>query len=180
MRVGWLVIGVLGLVPSVARGQTATHDAPDPAPARSSKMSSHAGNALASGSPAQAAILAQQALNMDALNAWAHYRRAAALGELHRTDDAVKEFKVAEQAFASVDDRGQSLSIYGRAHALAEAGRCPEAGKVFEEYAQFVEKKDPKGAAQARSYASCCHGTATEQTAQNSSAPPPAPAKAAP
>jgi Tfp pilus assembly protein PilF len=180
MRVGWLVIGVLGLMPSVARGQTATHDAPDPAPARSSKMSSHAGNALASGSPAQAAILAQQALSMDALNAWAHYRRAAALGELHRTDDAVKEFKVAEQAFASVDDRGQSLSIYGRAHALAEAGRCGEAGQVFEQYAQFVEKKDPKGAAQARSYASCCHGTTTEQTAQNSAAPPPAPAKAAP
>jgi len=180
MRVGWLVIGVLGLMPRVAEAQTATRDAPDPAPARASKMSSHAGNALASGSPAQAAVLASQALGMDTLNAWAHYRRAAALGELHRTDEAVKEFKVAEQAFAAMDERGQSLSIYGRAHVLAEAGRCGEAGQVFEQYARFVEKNDPKGAAQARSYASCCHNSTTEQTADNQAAPPPAPAKAAP
>src|SRR5205814_3998900 len=125
----------------------------DPHAPPSARMSEHSGNALASGSAAEAALLAGQALKMDTLNAWAHYRRAAALSELHRTDEAVAEYKVAEQSFSAVDDRGQSLAIYGRANTLAQAGRCADAEPVFEQYARFVEKKDPKGAAQARSYA---------------------------
>jgi hypothetical protein len=120
-------------------------------------MSEHAARALASGLPGDAAVLAGQALSLDSMNAWGHYRRAAALGELHRTDEAVAEFKLAEQSFASIDERGQSLAIYGRANTLSQAGRCAEAQAGFEQYARFVEKKDPKGAALARSYATACH-----------------------
>jgi hypothetical protein len=71
MRVGWLVIGVLGIVPSVAWGQSTTRDVvDDPHAPRASKMSGHAGAALASGEPSEAAILAGQALKMDTLNPW--------------------------------------------------------------------------------------------------------------
>src|SRR3954468_20875998 len=107
MRVGWLVMGVLGLAPAVALGQQpVVRDAVvDPNAPVSSKMSGHAGSALASGSPAEAAVLAGQALSKDSMNAWAHYRRAAALSELHRTDESVAEYKMAEQAFASLDER---------------------------------------------------------------------------
>jgi tetratricopeptide (TPR) repeat protein len=170
-----MVIGVLILAPSVAQAQTAAvHDTiEDPRAPRSSKMSGHAGSALASGSAAEAAVLAEQALSMDTLNAWAHYRRAAALSELHRTDEAVAEYKTAEQSFASVDDRGRSLALYGRANTLAQAGRCKDAQPVFEEYARFVEKKDPKGAAQARSYAGSCHQSTEEAPATTAAKPEP-------
>jgi hypothetical protein len=187
MRVGWLVMGFLGLAPSVTLAQSATvrDVVVDPQAPRSSKMSGHAGNALASGSAGEAAVLAGQALAMDSMNAWAHYRRAAALSELHRTDEAVAEYKLAEQSFTSVDDRGRSLALYGRANTLAQAGRCADAQPVFEQYAKFVEKKDPRSAAQARSYANGCHASAPETAeapAGETAAPAaqsPAPAKPA-
>jgi hypothetical protein len=157
----WLTVGVgawLGLGGAVARAQTRTTvikegDAPA---THSTKMSGHAGSALASGAAAEAAVLAEQAMTKDGANGWAHYRRAAALSELHRTDEAVTEYKAAEHDFGDSDRRGRSLAIYGRAHALAEAGRCGEARPVFEEYARFVEKGDPKSADQARAYAQSC------------------------
>jgi len=133
---------------------------PVEAPAR--RMSGHAGSALASGGSAQAAILAEQALDKDGFNPWAHYRRAAALSEQHRTDEAVAEYKVAEEAFAGVDERGRSLAIYGRAFTLDQAGRCGEARPAYEQYARLVEKRDAKGAAQARQYAERCQASAPE------------------
>jgi tetratricopeptide (TPR) repeat protein len=162
MRVGWLVMGILALAPGVARGQApVVRDVviDDPNAVPSSKMSGHAGSALATDGSAVAAMLAAQALAKDPLNPWAHYRRAAALSDLQRTDEAVAEYKAAEKAFAGVDERGQSLAIYGRANTLAQAGRCPDAQAVFEQYAKFVEKKDAKGAALARSMAQSCRGS---------------------
>jgi tetratricopeptide (TPR) repeat protein len=181
MKVGWLVMLVVALVNGAARAQSApsqaaqpqaqsaqpqAQSAPPPAQVResadrsatgSTKMSGHAANALAEGSSAQAAVLAEQALASDALNPWAHYRRAAALSDLHRTEEAVEEFKQAEQSFSATDVRGQSLALYGHANTLAQAGHCKEARPIFEKYASLVEAKDPGSAAQARSYARDCH-----------------------
>ncbi|HXU83469.1 MAG TPA: hypothetical protein VN914_18885 [Polyangia bacterium] len=165
---------MLALAPGVGWAQQTTvvrELVGDPDVKPSTKMSGHAGSALASGAPAQAAILAEQALGKDGMNPWAHYRRAAALSDLHRTDEAVAEYKVAEQAFAGVDERGQSLALYGRANTLAQAGRCGEAQPVFEQYARLVEKKDAKGAAQAREMASGCHGSAPEPPTASKTAP---------
>jgi tetratricopeptide (TPR) repeat protein len=172
MRVGWLVMGVLGLAPAVARGQQTTVEVTlDPEVHPSTKMSGHAGSALASGSPAEAAVLAGQSLGKDGMNAWGHYRRAAALSDLHRYDEAVAEYKVAEQAFAGVDEHGQSLAMYGRAYTLANAGRCAEAQAVFEQYARMVEKKDSKGAGQARANAKACHEAPPETASASKPAP---------
>jgi hypothetical protein len=172
MRVGWLVGCVLGVAGAAQAQQTVTtvtiERAGEKVVAPSSKMSGHAGSALASGGSAEAAMLAEQALDKDGFNPWAHYRRAAALSDQRRTDEAVAEYKIAEQAFTGVDDRGKSLALYGRAFTLAEAGRCADARPVYEEYARFVEKRDAKGAAQARSNAQSCQSTASapEQTAR--------------
>jgi hypothetical protein len=134
----------------------------EPTAAPATKMSSHAGSSLASGGAEEAALLAKQALDKDGFNPWAHYRRAAALSDMHRTDEAVAEYKVAEEAFGGVDERGKSLALYGRAFTLAQAGRCKEARPVYETYALFVEKRDAKGAAQARSYAQSCQASAED------------------
>jgi hypothetical protein len=133
-------------------------------------MSSHAGNSLASGGAAEAAVLAGQALNKDRFNPWAHYRRAAALSDMHRTDEAVAEYKVAEEAFGAIDERGKSLALYGRAFTLAEAGRCKEARPVYEQYARLVEARDAKSAAQARSYAQACQASAEDSAPKSASA----------
>jgi tetratricopeptide (TPR) repeat protein len=163
MRVGWLAAVVLGLAGGVAQAQTTvTIDRGDGATTRAKRMSGHAGSALASGSSAQAAVLAEQALDKDGFNAWAHYRRAAALSDLRRTDEAVAAYKIAEEAFSGVDERGKSLALYGRAFTLAQAGRCDEARPVYEQYAKLVERGDTKGAAQARSYALSCRPVAGE------------------
>ena len=180
MRVGWLAGCVLGLAGGVAQAQTAPQSTAvtqtqtpttetvtidrgnEPTVAPASKMSGHAGSWLASGAAAQAAVLAEQSLDKDRFNPWAHYRRAAALSDLHRTDEAVAEYKVAEDAFGAVDERGKSLAMYGRAFTLAQAGRCKEARPVYEQYALFVEKHDAKGAAQARSYAQSCQASADD------------------
>ncbi len=157
MKLQWFGLGVLVLAGGVARAQTPGGNDAAGAPApRATQMSGYAGHALADGQSAAAAVLANQALRADPLNAWAHYRRAGALSDLHRVDEAVAEFKAAEGLFGGADERGQSLAIYGRANALARAERCAEAKPAFEEYARFVEKKDPQSAALARGYARDC------------------------
>jgi tetratricopeptide (TPR) repeat protein len=181
MRVGWLAGCGLALAGGVAQAQNAAQTQTtvtidrgmDGSTNRSDRMSGHAGSSLASGGPAQAALLAKQALEKDQFNPWAHYRRAAALSDLKRTDEAVAAYKAAEEAFTGRDDRGKSLAIYGRAFTLAQAGRCTEAQPAFEQYAQFVESKDPKGASQARSYAHSCRQSAPEQGTAAAPAEPP-------
>jgi hypothetical protein len=180
MRVGWLVGCVLGLAGGVAQAQTQTLPSQTEVTVtvdrsgegtldRAHRMSSHAGSSLASRGSAVAAILAGQALEKDRFNPWAHYRRAAALSDQRRTDEAVVEYKIAEDTFID-DDRGKSLAMYGRAFTLAEAGRCAKAKPVFEQYAQFVEKKDPKGAALARSQAESCRESSESANASVSAA----------
>jgi len=184
MRVGWMVGCVLALAGGVAQAQNNVPQAQNKVPPaqsntvttvtidrsgdstvdRASRMSGHAGSALVSRGSAEAAILAEQALEKDRFNPWAHYRRAAALSDQRRTDEAVAAYKAAEDAFEGVDERGKSLALYGRAFTLGEAGRCAEAQPVYEQYARSVERRDAKGAAQARSMAQSCQPSTPEPT----------------
>jgi tetratricopeptide (TPR) repeat protein len=124
--------------------------------ASSAELSSQAAEALVRGRAADALPLAEKALTVDARNPWAHYNRAAALADMGRVDQAIAEYRAAEAAFTSADPWGRSISIYGRANALAQAGRCAEARPAYEEYADLVGNSDPHSAALARRYAQEC------------------------
>jgi len=89
--------------------------------------------------------------------AWLDYDRGSALAALARTDDAVEAFLRAELRFGDAEDPlGRSVAIWGRARALAEAGRCADARPAFEQYAAFVRAGDPRAAEMAVAYARSC------------------------
>jgi tetratricopeptide (TPR) repeat protein len=87
---------------------------------------------------------------------WVHYDRAVALEVTGAVDGAVGEFQDAESAFAGEDRHGKAISIYGRAHALASAGRCRDASAAYQEYATFVRREAPQKADMALQYAKDC------------------------
>jgi hypothetical protein len=150
------VLGV-GLTAGVARAQLAPplHSV-DPGSPRSSALSSESAEALVANKPAVALRMADQAIAADPQNPWSHYDRAAALSELGRVDEAVAQYDVAQRSFSTQDAWGKSISMYGKANALARAGRCAEAKTAFETYATYVERADPGSAGMARRYAADC------------------------
>jgi tetratricopeptide (TPR) repeat protein len=93
-------------------------------------------------------------------SAWFEYNRAVALAGLHRTDEAVVAYRAAERSFGVDQPRERAISIYGRAHALAEAGRCDEARRAFGEYAALVRPSMPRDAEMAETYARACRPAA--------------------
>src|SRR5581483_2621170 len=97
-------------------------------------LTSEAAHALIVDHDGEALKLADRAIAEDPRNPWGHYRRAVALASLHRFDEAVASFTDAELRFAAADRWGWSIAIYGRARALAEAGRCGDAKRAFQEY----------------------------------------------
>jgi len=89
--------------------------------------------------------------------AWLRYDRASALAGLGRTDDAVNEFDRAELRFIQNDDEaGRATAIWGRARALAEAGRCAEARRAYDEYVGLMRSRDSDSAQMAIRYAAAC------------------------
>ncbi|MBX3193427.1 MAG: hypothetical protein KF819_40975 [Labilithrix sp.] len=111
---------------------------------------------LARGRPTEALARAEHATLLAPQNGWARYARAAALRGLGRTDAAVAEFRAAEARFENVDRHGQAISIYGRARALDDVGRCDEAKMAYDDFARFMSLSDPAAAAMARAYANEC------------------------
>ena len=93
-------------------------------------------------------------------DAWRHYNRGEALAGLHRTDEALAAFEVAEQRFAESGEggRGRSLAEWSKGHALSAAGRCGEARQAFARYARLVRDSDPQSAAMALDVAKDCIG----------------------
>jgi tetratricopeptide (TPR) repeat protein len=87
---------------------------------------------------------------------WLDYNRAIVLARLSRTDDAVVAYRAAEQRFGTADPHGRSIAIYGRARALADAGRCPEATRAYQEYAALVRATQPQDADMALTFARAC------------------------
>ncbi len=121
-----------------------------------SELSTQAIRALIGGDYEQALTIADVGVITDPGAPWPHYERAVALVHLGASAEADAEFLAAQARFPAEDRWGRSVAIYGRAHALAEAGRCEQADRVFEEYAAFVRKDDPEAAAMALSYESDC------------------------
>lgn len=88
--------------------------------------------------------------------AWDQYEVAESLVQLGRTDDAVAEYRRAQQSFGDRNPVGQSMAIYGRARALDLAGRCRDAVPLYVEYATFVRRREPASAQAALSVARQC------------------------
>lgn len=142
---------------------------------QSSALASRAATADMKGQPQQAVELANQGIRADPRNPWPYYDKGMALAEMGETDAAIAALYAAEQRFSAADRWGKSVAIYGRAHALGQAGRCTEAVQAFAEYASFVGKDDPQSAAMARRYAMDC-----KQPQARSTSPAPVPPPAAP
>jgi tetratricopeptide (TPR) repeat protein len=106
------------------------------------------------------AVDAATRANENAASPWLEYDRAIALAKLGRTDEAVQAFARVERQMAGSSASNSrwvhSIAIYGRAHALADARRCTEARKVYEEYAAFVRPTQPKDADMALAIAKNC------------------------
>jgi len=78
---------------------------------------------------------------------------------LGRTDEAVVAFRAAEARFARANDpEGQAVAIWGRARALAEAGRCAEARSAYADYEAAVRLTDPRATEMAAVYSDACTG----------------------
>jgi hypothetical protein len=149
----------LGMMSAVANAQLAApHQSVDPGSTQSKQLSGRASEDLVRSNPADALRMADQAIAADTANPWGHYDRGAALTDLGRTDEAVASFQSAQQLFSTADAWGKSISMYGQANALAQAGRCAEATTAYEAYARYVEQADPSSAALARRYATNCVG----------------------
>jgi tetratricopeptide (TPR) repeat protein len=143
---------------------------------QSGALTTRAAVADMQGNPEQARDLANQAIRANPRDPWPYYNKGMALAQLGETDGALAALFAAEQHFTQADRWGRSVAIYGRAHALKTAGRCGEARQAYEEYAAFVGKEDPEGAAIARRYAADCRAAAPA-TAPASPTPAPPPPK---
>jgi tetratricopeptide (TPR) repeat protein len=143
----------------LAAGQaraTGLRQAADPGNTTSKDYASSSAEALVRRDDAKALDLANEALKADDRNPWAHYDRAVALGEMGRVNEAVTEYQAAQVRYAANDTWGRSVAIYGRAHLLADHGRCGEAKTAFQQYIDFVGGADPRGVAEARSASEAC------------------------
>jgi tetratricopeptide (TPR) repeat protein len=164
---GWRgLVVALGLGLSVQTARADELHAPrnvnvEPTTRQSSALASRAAAADMQGNPKQAVELANQAIRADPRNPWPYYDKGMALAEMGETDGALAALHAAEQRFSPADRWGKSLAVYGRAHALSQVGRCPEAVEAFAEYATFIGKDDPQAAYMARRYALDCRGPAS-------------------
>ena len=133
----------------------------EPSTRQSAALTTQAAVADMNGKPEQARDLANQAIRADPRDPWPYYNKGMALAELGETDAAIASLYAAEKHFSTADRWGRSVAIYGRAHALSQAGRCVEARRAFDEYASFVGKDDPLAATTARRYAADCRAPAS-------------------
>src|SRR6266850_171175 len=134
-----LVLGLSLLCLSPALAWSAPLEPPrnvnaEPSTPRSVELTSRAASAEIAGDPQDALVLAEKAISVNPRDPWGYYDKGAALSRLGKVDDALGAFAAAEDHFAPADLWGRSISIYGRAHALAEGNRCAEAGKEFVRY----------------------------------------------
>ena len=93
----------------------------------------------------------------EANDGWSRYQEAVGLQKQGRTDAALSSYRDAESYFSkSGDKHGSSVAIYGRAHALDEAGRCDEAREAYHQYADLMKPTNPHAAELAIGYAHEC------------------------
>jgi tetratricopeptide (TPR) repeat protein len=123
---------------------------------KSAALTSRAATAEMNGNPQAALKLAERAISANAHDPWGYYDKAMALSRIGQLDRALGAFGEAELRYAATDRWGKSVAIYGRAHALSEAGRCDEARKAFRAYVSLIREQDLKSANMAVKYAADC------------------------
>lgn len=95
---------------------------------------------------------------------WDYYDRAVTLHHRGQTDAAVDAYREAEAHFSEADRWGKSISIYGRARALDDAGRCGEARATYADFASFVRDTAPEAAQMAVRYGKECQEPKTSSS----------------
>ena len=171
----WMLIGslALGLLASgsLAEAQEAQPAVPQARPAGvikapenvnaepsspiSAELATRAALAEMRGDPHESARLADQAIQANPKDPWPYYDKGMALARMGETDAAIAALDAAEQHFSIGDPWGRSIAVFGRAHVLAESGRCAEARPAFQEYITLV-KSEPDAVALAQRYSRDC------------------------
>ena len=127
----------------------------EPSSPASAELASRAATAEMKGDPQASLKLADEAIRANAKDPWAHYDKGMALARVGEINGALAALLAAEHHFASYDRWGRSVAVFGRAHTLAEAGRCEEARAAFQEYMSLV-RGDPDAVALAQRYSRDC------------------------
>jgi Tfp pilus assembly protein PilF len=120
------------------------------------KLASDAAKALAGGDFDGAVELTKRALATSSTDPWAHYIHAEALVRQGHVDDALPEYRVAEQALPREERWSRSIVLWGRANALYQTGRCAEAKAAFNDYVSYVSKDDRAAADMAQKHIDDC------------------------
>lgn len=172
-----LLVGFLGLQ-ALALGSTgqgtelrAPQNVNDTAGSRqSAELATRAAVAQMNGHPADALALAEQGIRTEANDPWPYYSKGMALSELGQLDASAAAFREAERRFLPGDLWSKSIAVYGRGHAYAQAGRCAEAQKAFDEYVALVGHYDTKSVELVHRYVDDCRASVLKRP--NADAPP--------
>ena len=162
----WTVMGAMGLL--LAAGAAGRAGAAEPAPPQtvkaepstpaSAELSSRAASAGMSGNPRYAVSLADRAIRADPKDPWAYYDKGMALAQMGEVNGAVAALFAAEQRVHPSDTWGRSVVVFGRAHTLAQAGRCDEAAAAYREYMALV-RGNTEDVARAQQYINDCRAS---------------------
>jgi Flp pilus assembly protein TadD len=156
---GLFTMGTVGTIESTAWAdppQPPKNVNAEPTTPKSAALTSRSASAEMTGNPQAALKLAERAIASNPRDPWPYYDKAMALAQIGQLDRALGAFGEAEDRYSATDRWGKSVAIYGRAHALSEAGRCDEARKAFRAYASLIREQDPRSANMAVKYAVDC------------------------
>jgi tetratricopeptide (TPR) repeat protein len=127
----------------------------EPSTAASAELSSRSATAGMKGNAQESLKLADRGIRANSKDPWPYYDKGMALARVGEINGALAALLAAEQHFAAGDRWGRSVAVFGRAHTLAEAGRCDEARAAFQEYMSLV-RGDPEAVALASRYSRDC------------------------
>ena len=161
LALGGLISGGVARATDVAAPQNVKAE---PSTPRSAELSTRSATAEMQGNPSYSLKLADDAIRANPKDPWPYYDKGMALARVGQIDGALAALFAAEQHFAANDRYGRSVAVFGRAHALSEAGRCDEAQKAYDEYASLIPE-DARSVAIAHRYAADCKAAGTASTA---------------
>ncbi len=157
LAVGALISGGMARAADIAAPKNVNAE---PSTPRSAELSTRSATAEMSGNPSYSLKLADDAIRADPKDPWPYYDKGMALARVGELDGALAALDAAEQHFAASDRWGRSVAVFGRAHALSEAGRCVEAEKEYDRYASLIPE-DAGSVAIAHRYAADCQQAPT-------------------
>jgi predicted Zn-dependent protease len=159
----WTAIGTLGLLVAFGGAGAARADEikpptnvnAEPSTPASVELDGRSAAADMAEKPKEAASLAEQAIRADPQDPWSYYDKGMALARMGDVTGGARMLFTAQQHFHPSDLWGRSVAVFGRAHILAEAGRCDEARAAYREYMALV-RGDPDAVALARRFSREC------------------------